>query len=227
MLQKRNCFAKRALLASFVVTPRKETLFAGLYRKNGFGPLPSDLQVCPVRGTPVSNDEHIFYDLAPDNRLDNLTGRVVIEWGKAYLSWIQRADEVEGKPVIEIRTEQNRDEPFPGYRKFRWDLSDIGSIWPTWQDNLRQCKGIYLLTCKHCGQQYVGKADGDDGFWGRFLCYSLTGDGGNEGMKQHQTPGYFVTILEALATPSPGELDILESLWKEKLGSREWGLNKN
>jgi hypothetical protein len=36
-----------------------------------------------------------------------------------------------------------------------------------------------------------------------------------------------VTILEVLATPEPGELDRLEALWKKKLGSREWGLNKN
>jgi len=91
-----------------------------------------------------------------------------------------------------------------------------------------KCKGIYLLTCKDHGEQYVGKADGEDGFWGRFSQYGATVHGGNEGMKPHKTSGYMVTILEALATPVPGEINEMERLWKRKLGSLEkWGLNKN
>ncbi|MFP5206657.1 MAG: GIY-YIG nuclease family protein [Acidobacteriota bacterium] len=226
-LQREKCFDKRDIVASFVVTPRKETLFAGLYRKSGIGKLPDDLHECPVRKLPVSDLDHIYYLLDREDRLADLIGRLIIDWGNAYLAWIQRADVVEEKSILEIRRERIKDEAFPGYREFQWNIADIQSIWPSWQDPLSRSKGIYLLTCKDTGKHYVGKADGEGGFWGRFCNYAENGHGGNEGMKKHSTSGYSVTILEALATPTQGEIDRLESLWKDKLASRKWGLNEN
>lgn len=75
--------------------------------------------------------------------------------------------------------------------------------------------------------QYVGKADGEKGFLGRFLEYAETGHGGNEGMKRHKHNSYAVTILDAIATPARNEIDSLEKLWKDKLMTREFGLNEN
>lgn len=34
------------------------------------------------------------------------------------------------------------------------------------------------------GKLYVGKADGEDGIWGRWLSYAATVHGGNVGLKQ-------------------------------------------
>jgi hypothetical protein len=227
-LQGEECFRKREWIASFVVTPRDETLFAGIYRKYGCGKLPVQLRECPVSGVTVGDGTHVYYDLTPDDRLSELKGRLTIAWGDGFRAWIQNADSKDSgdKNILEIRkTEQ---EPaFPGYREFREDIAGIQAIWLSWQSHLMKCKGIYLLTCKDHGEQYVGKADGEDGFWGRLNQYAVTGHGGNEGMKPHKTSGYMVTILEALATPVPGELDQIERLWKRKLGSREWGLNEN
>lgn len=227
-LQGKQCFGKRDWLASFVVAPRDETLFVGIYRKCGCGKPPKQLQECPVSGSPVYDNKHFYYDLAQDDRLSELKGRLVIAWGEGFRAWIQNADSKDSgdKKVLEIRKVEHEPE-FPGYREFNENISEIPNIWPSWQSHLAKCKGIYLLTCKDHGKHYVGKADGEDGFWGRFNQYATTGDGGNEGMKPHKTSGYRVTILEASATPMSGELDQLEKLWKLKLGSREWGLNKN
>src|SRR5208283_4893301 len=142
---------------------------------------------CPVTKRPVSDMDYIFYILDRDEKLADLAGRLMINWGNGYLAWIQRADVVEEKTIIEIRKDRVRDEEFPGYRAFQWSIAEIQSIWPSWQDALCRSKGIYLLTCKDTGKQYVGKADGEDGFLGRFLCYADTGHGGNEGMKKHRT----------------------------------------
>ena len=227
-LQGEDCFRKRDWIASFVVTPGDETLFAGIYRKRGWGKPPEQLRECPVSGKPVS-DSHVHYDLVREDRLSEWVGKVTIEWGDGFRAWIQNADSKDSgdKNILEIRR-TIREHPFPGYREFRHEnIAAIQSIWPSWQDALRNCKGIYLLTCKDHGELYVDKADGDDGFWGRFSTYAATGHEGNEGMKEHRTSGYAVTILEATATPVQGELDRLESLWKDKLGTRTWGLNEN
>jgi len=229
-LQSKDCFRKRGFLASFVVTPGGDTLFAGMYRKLGHGKFPEQLRECPVSGKPVSGDSHIYYNLVPDDCLREWDGKLMVKWGDGFRAWIQKADNKGSgdKEIVEICRTIHQ-EPFPGYREFRLkDIKEIQSIWPSWQEALRRCKGIYLLTCKDHGEPYVGKADGDDGFLGRLNTYASNFHGSNEGMKQHRSSGYAVTILEALATPAQGELDRLESLWKDKLGSRrEWGLNKN
>jgi hypothetical protein len=227
-LQGDHCFSKRNWIAAFVVTPGDETLFAGMYRKQGVGRLPEQLRECPVSGKAVNDETHVYYDLVPDDLLSEWRGRLTIEWGGGFRAWIQNADSRDSgdKEIVEIR-KSLQEHPFPGYREFRHDIAGIQQIWPSWQSPLKSCKGIYLLTCKDTGKQYVGKADGDDGFWGRFCQYAETGHGGNEGMKPHRTSGYTATILEALATPALGEIDRLERVWKEKLGTRMWGLNKN
>ena len=75
---------------------------------------------------------------------------------------------------------------------------------------------------------YVGKADGEEGFWGRFRGYSRTSHGGNEGMKKHNHNRYLVSILEVVPKRYLGDIDKIESTWKDRLGTREkWGLNEN
>ena len=78
------------------------------------------------------------------------------------------------------------------------------------------------------GKLYVGSACGTGGFWGRWQEYLQTGHGGNEGMKLDPEAKYRVAILE-VAGSAALEADILtlESRWKEKLGSRDFGLNRN
>lgn len=228
-LQSKDCFGKRPIIASFIAAPADRTLFIGLYANRGHDEFPEALRECPITGVPVGPATQIFYRLEPDPRLDEFKEKLTIEWGKGYRSWVQNADSRESgdKRILELHLDV-REEPFPGYREFRLDdIADIQSIWPSWQQALSQSKGIYLLTCKDHGELYVGKADGDEGFWGRFCSYAATGHGGNEGMKAHATSGYSATILEALSTPTQGEIDDLETLWKDKLGSRKWGLNKN
>jgi len=227
-LQGSNRFGKRNHLASFVVTPSKDTLFVGFYKKLSAGKPPAELHECPFSGRSVNRKTDFYYDFEKDQSFSQFEGKLVVNWGTGYRNWVQKADSKESgnKNILEIR-KTDHEPAFPGYREFREDIAGIQAIWPSWQSHLSKCKGIYLLTCKDHGEMYVGKADGLDGFLGRFNEYAVTGHGGNEGMKPHKTSGYMVTILEALATPVPGELGHLETLWKDKLGSCKWGLNKN
>ena len=89
-------------------------------------------------------------------------------------------------------------------------------------------RGVYILTCPRTKEQYVGSADGKDGFWGRWMQYYRTGHGDNLGLKSRDPSDYQVAILEVAGTAADHR-DILamEGRWQRKLQSKEMGLNMN
>lgn len=88
--------------------------------------------------------------------------------------------------------------------------------------------GIYLLVCHETGKQYVGAAYGQDGLWGRFLEYTRTGHGGNLELLRRGSARYQVSVLEVIApTASQEDVTKIESAWKDKLRTRNHGLNEN
>lgn len=99
---------------------------------------------------------------------------------------------------------------------------------PDWRSALSSVAGVYLLVCPEDGQQYVGSATGDGGFWQRWQDYARTGHGGNVRMKDIPDADYQITVLEvASSSATIDEITDLEALWKRKLMSREFGLNEN
>jgi hypothetical protein len=211
--------------ASFVGVPGKETLFVGLYAASLVGRLAADRHH-PVTGGVEEAGSCDFYDLRLLPALEEYAGRLWIDWGKGYRAWIQRGDRVP-KPVVELRRAFAED-PFPGFAALAIDLSQVETIPRNWIDALTATRGIYLLTCPRTREQYVGMAAGADGFLGRWREYFASGHGGNVGLKSRDASDYRVSILETVGTSATtGELLALESRWKDKLQSREMGLNRN
>jgi hypothetical protein len=211
--------------ASFVGIPGNETLFVGLFAVEFVGLLPRD-RVHPLSGGVEKAGSCHVYRLTPSNDLSQYAGRVWIEWGKGYRAWIQRGDRVP-KPIVEVRR-SFAENPFPGFAALVLNLSEIGAIPATWATALRATRGIYLLTCPKTREQYVGMASGANGFLGRWSEYFVTGHGGNVGLKSRDPSDYRVSILETVGTATTLEdLLILERRWKDKLQSREMGLNRN
>jgi hypothetical protein len=211
--------------ASFVVNPADEALFAGIWRVAGKAPLQHDLPM-PHKDAVDLAGSCDWYDLTLTDHLKDLAGRLVVEWGGGYLSWIQRADTQE-KVVLELRAAFTEPE-FPGYLNFIRHLSELDGLHTGWVAALQAAKGVYLLTCPKTKEQYVGSATGENGFWGRWQEYAQTGHGGNVGLKSKDPSDYQVAILE-VAGSAATMLDVLnmEKLWKVKLRSQEMGLNKN
>jgi hypothetical protein len=211
--------------ASFVVTPGGETLLGGFYASRYKGVNEIDLPWPHGVGVDAAGTRDV-YGLTPDERLSDLEGKLVIEWGSGERSWIQRADN-QNKVVRQIR-EQFREPDFPGFTRFISPLSKIEGQPAGWIAALRATRGVYLLTCPKTREQYVGSATGADGFHGRWLAYARDGHGGNVGLKSRDASDYQVSILEVAGSSATLE-DILamEALWKLKLQSREMGLNKN
>jgi hypothetical protein len=219
-IQSDPVFTVGELLATFVVTPNGDTLFVGLHSVDGVGTAPKAL-IDPIWGHDVGG-KHL-YNIQPDKRLTEFAGHLIIEWGKGYRSWVQRAAK-QDKVVLELRR-QLVDPPFPGFSRFAWDVSEIASIPLAWQEVLRSVKGVYLLVCKETGRQYVGSAKGQDSLWGRFLDYATTGHGGNIELKRRGQKKYQVSVLEIVNSDT--DIEKLEAAWKERLLSRRFGLNEN
>lgn len=211
--------------ASFVGVPGRETLFVGLYTAELVGLLPAD-RPHPVTGGVEKAGSCHLYRLAPRTELAGYAGRLWIDWGAGYRAWIQRGDRV-SKPVIELRRTLGED-PFPGFPALILKLSEIETIPASWTEALRVTRGIYLLTCPRTREQYVGSASGADGFLGRWREYFATGHGGNVALKSREPSDYQVSILETAGSAATiDDLFALESRWKNKLQSRDMGLNRN
>lgn len=224
-VQSRDVFPVGDLLASFVVTEARKTVFVGMYRVDAVGTCPPG-SIDPLLTRDTSGD--FRYELTLTDDLAGYRDLVVIEWGAGARSWVQRAAR-QAKPVIEIAEQY---EPrFPGFREFTRPIDDIPSLPNGWQQVLRSVKGVYLLVDLDSGRQYVGSAKGADSLLGRWLDYAADGHGGNKELKAAAKAGrrnYQVSVLEVVDENMPDNtIEQIESYWKNKLLSRKFGLNRS
>jgi hypothetical protein len=218
-------FHRASFWASFVATPKSETLFVGLYSATYLGLLDHDRPKPHMPGVDVAGSCDV-YDLQRQPAFDDLAGRLTIDWGEGARAWIQRA-EIQNKPIAELK--QRGSEPvFPGFLNFACQLSQIESLPLTWIETLKASRGIYLLTCPKTRELYVGMANGQLGFWQRWLAYNQTRHGGNVELKSRGPSDYQISVLE-VAGSAATDADIIqmETRWKLKLQSRDMGLNRN
>jgi hypothetical protein len=222
-LQGREVFDVGDILASFAVTPRprRDTVFIGLFRVLGVKSVAHATD--PIYG-------HAFgpafaYDIKGDPSLADYVGRLVIDWGAGTRSWVQRASR-QDKPVLSIQ--EIEPPPWPGFAHFCVDIEDVPGLYPNWQEVLRTVKGIYLLVDVNTGDQYVGSAKGEENLLGRFMNYAVTGHGGNVELRGRKGARYRVSLLEVVDLSLPDQrIEAIEGVWKKKLMSREFGLNRN
>jgi hypothetical protein len=222
-IQSRLVFRGARMLASFVATPLNETLFIGMYEVSGVGIAAPNL-TDPISGEELGGKNS--YDLALSPALSDYRGRLIVDWGPGYRSWVQLAQN-QDKDVVEIHRAAS--EPlFPGFSDFRERFSELAAVPSSWRVTLSAVGGIYLLTNPETGKQYVGSAHGTGGFWGRWEQYVASGHGGNRRMQDIPSADYHVCVLEVASSSASVEaLAKMEIRWKLKLMSRKFGLNAN
>lgn len=222
-IQRRAVFKGARWLASFVATPLNETLFVGIYRNKGVSKAKGGL-IDPISRKDVGGLN--FYNLSLSSKLAPYRGRLTVEWGEGYRSWVQLARKNE-KAIVEIHRAAS-EPPFPGFLDFCERLSNLAAVPTSWRAALSAVSGIYLLTNPDSGQQYVGSAQGGGGFWGRWEQYAASGHGGNRRMQDVPAADYQISVLEvASSSAGPEVMAKMESRWKQKLLSRKFGLNGN
>ena len=100
-----------------------------------------------------------------------------------------------------------------------------------WQQVLRSVKGVYLLVDVDSGRQYVGAAKGGDSLLGRWMNFPDGGVGGDVGLRAAARGGrrhYQVSVIEVVDENATDDtIERIESGWKNKMCTRQFGLNQN
>ncbi|MBI9077430.1 MAG: GIY-YIG nuclease family protein [Desulfatibacillum sp.] len=187
----------------------------------------------------VKERDEFYYELDEVSGFEDYKGRVVIEWGNAAISWHQWLDAERDKEVLEILP-PGYVRNFPGYLDFILDHSELAAICANpqanrvWHRMLSAVAGVYLIVDAESGLQYVGSAYGENGILGRWMNYAKKGHGGNKKLKEALKTGEMhiknlrFTVLRTLPKSlTAPEVIAYEVLYKNKLGSRAFGLNTN
>lgn len=178
-----------------------------------------------------------FYDFEIVNGFDDLIDRVIIDWGGGALSWAQNNIK---KEVVEILPKGYVKE-FQGYLELLLSYGELTKLIGNPESNrilhnrLTAVNGIYLITDRKTGGQYVGSAYGKNGIWGRWAIYSKDGHGGDKLLKelfdregQEYKYNLNFSILQTLPSGLTNrEVVAYEVLFKNKLGRKALILNDN
>ena len=184
---------------------------------------------------PPSLSKQLFYKLEQSQLLETYRNRLVIDWGKSQTYVQKKLD----KEVTEIYP-KGFVSLFPGWDKVHLSHQELKEIINNpdgnkdWYEYLSRHSGVYVIFDSSSGMQYVGSASGGNGIWSRWEGYAKTGHNGNKALKElaSKNPEFFNSFTYSLHHVFPRTVnknDVLyyESLLKNKLGSRAYGLNEN
>ena len=183
----------------------------------------------------VFNGRHKYFKLKETDIMDDLTERLIIDWGSGKRSWHQKGT-IE-KRVVAIKTDSK---PFPGFLDIFVTYEELREIinepirYSNWQDEMFSVNAIYLITDTKDGRMYVGSTSGRNGLLGRWRNYVRTKHGGNKELKEklERHPRRYLDFKFSVLEVLPKDMDVTEihrkeTLWKEKLKTKEYGMNSN
>jgi len=234
--QSRPVFDGCTHILSFLGEEYPKSRFVGLYdvgprRSAADHPLPTE---CPH--PEWSDPSYLFYPLHRRDEFVDLEDRLVIDW-KGALAWHQWYRD---RLVVEIRPAGRALPPFRDYLRVHLTFEDLRRLAAQpdahrdWVAGLSAVGGVYLIVDSLTGQQYVGSATGMGGIWQRWCDYAESGHGNNLKLRELCDRGlahpqaFRFSILETFSrTLSREEALAMEAFFKQKLGTRAFGLNAN
>lgn len=234
-VQGKNIFSNCQQIVSFIGDGGSRSKFIGVFRvlKEKESPSHKWPKEYLYPEMPPGN---YLYELEKDGTFRDLEGRLIIDWGlstRSWHQWLKEKEIIEMLPTGYVRN-------FPGYLDFILDFQEMCKIIGSseanreWHQKLESVAGIYLVTDTNTGMQYVGSAYGSGGILGRWKTYTQTGHGNNDQLKelhkdnQDYCKNFRFTILRTLPKSLTNrEVIEVENLYKEKLGTRAFGLNSN
>ena len=240
--QSKKIFENKKYMIVFIGIEQSNALLYNIYKINGtkdFNSInfPEGFKnVFPDWFTEYENAK--WYDLEPLSGFDDLKQRIIIKWNNA-VTWAQNYNENSLIEIIQVLpTGYVKD--FSDYLDFTLTYNELKKIYSykdanrRWIDRLSSVNGIYLILDKKTGNQYVGSAYGKNGIWGRWENYINTGHGNNKLLikllenDENYVTNFQWTVLETLPANLSNEKVIsYEKKYKDKLGTRAFGLNLN
>jgi hypothetical protein len=125
--QSRPVFHSADQLVIFYGMSGNRACFHGVYRVHGHRPANEGLVEGSFPPVGWTREDHYFYDLERDDTFDELRDRLIIDWGRGALAWVQH---LRPKEVLEILPPGRRLPPFDDYLEFSLtydQLKDLSS----------------------------------------------------------------------------------------------------
>lgn len=228
--------SKASHLVSFIGHEASRALFIGIYEVGGWReissaqwhkmPTSKRLLALGDRG-PADGRTIRWFDLLPSELLASWKGRLVIDWPGIERSWWRWAGRNQFL-VQAIHQDSALIRSMPPWKELVLSWTELQALPRSWQVTLAQWRGIYLILDRATGKSYVGSAYGSENIQSRWQSYAATGHGGNVELKRCDPASLQFSILERVSPDLPADDVIrLEASWKSRLGTREFGLNRN
>lgn len=234
----------RRFVASFVNIRSDEYAFAGIFAVTGsrfhtMAELDADPnhQVLQQRyghtifvehGRAKGESGRLVFDLVRQEVLSALIGRLVVRKPMGQRGYRFLAENLTA-PVVEISREPHLTPPPPSWQDFIVTAGELKTLPREWGQKLSGWRGVYLITDEGSdGARYVGSAYGDENLLGRWQAHVAREKGVTVELGQRDPSRFRFSILQLLLhDATPDEVFAVESNWKERLHTREWGLNRN
>ena len=217
-------------LVVFLAEEGCECRFIGVYRNYG-----------PKRATGNGVSEYAIEEV---EGFEGLKDKVVIDWGKGTLSWMQNWQSTKNVRRID---QVNTGDDIPYFIRYEDVILSFSQLQKVvedkeWKSKLESLNCVYMILDKETGKQYVGVTYKDmkpgikNGILGRWTEYAKTGHGNNKLLValledkgiSYAEQNFQWTILETLPLNVTPKVAIdRESLYKKKFGTREHGYNEN
>jgi GIY-YIG catalytic domain-containing protein len=226
-------------LASLVGHEPGKAVFVGLYSvgpcrpvsKKEYWEIPEnqELRKRGMADWTIENDRlsYLWFDLDVTQICHGWKGKLILGWPGGERSWSRWADRNEF-PILAILEESILVPRIPTWDKLvlTWDKLKI--VPRSWRLVLSQWRGIYLIFDVSDSKAYVGSAYGTENLLSRWSNYGLSGHGGNKQMRGRDPENFRFSILQLVAQDMPADAVVaLEATWKDRLHTREFGLNEN
>jgi hypothetical protein len=228
-------------VASFIGREPGKALFVGLYSVRGskaisrkqFWEIPANVELKALGMNGFTEESRrssiLWFDLVLTDFYPYWKGKLIVRWPGKERSWWRWAHKPKNEmPVLAILDESAFDAAMPEWDKISLTWEELGVLPARWKSALSQWRGIYFIFDTSDGKGYVGSAYGESNLYGRWVNYAARGHGGNRLLQQRDPRNFRFTILQIVGPVlDAGDVIRLEASWKERLHTREHGLNDN
>ena len=235
---------KASYVASFIGHHPGRALFVGLYMVGDWKPVMAEKEYLnrPLTrellslGMQYRESEGfagkgwvpvLLFDFTPTDFYAHWKGKLIVSWPGLERAWYRWATRNEF-PIHAILEESALDAEMPAWDELILTWDELRVLPNRWKAALRQWRGVYLIFDESDQKAYVGAAYGKENILGRWLNYAKAGHGGNKKLRHRDPSSFRFSILQRVS-PDMDADDVIrfEGTWKDRLHTREFGLNEN
>jgi hypothetical protein len=237
--RQERALTRAKYLASFIGHEPGKALFVGLYKvaqsrpitRDEFWQIPANLELKKLGMTGWSSTDDrpscLLFELDVTDTYKDWKGKLVLGWTGLERNWCRWAGQNQF-PVKAILEESILVRAMPSADELILTWEELKVLPKSWGLILSQWRGVYLMFDVSDGRGYAGAAYGADNLYSRWLSYAESGHGGNKQLRARAPQNLRFSILQLVAQDMTAETVIrLESTWKERLHTRDFGLNDN